>query len=568
MLNKQFEEQLEAAMLCIAQEQIHDTPHRFPPDFEMRLMQKCGESEKAWIHTKAMQPVPSRRHKAAERMPRLLTWGSLAAGVTVMLSIGAFMLHEQKNEMTAPRNQEKPEIQEQHPESGTTIALTTAATTDKPVTTALSHLTSITLKQTTVSDTSFTAQTNPEKLTTMYTAEPSSVQTADETTITEITMSTDTAADAPDSARCDTLLKKYGSRFKVIAQTCPADSRRLQDESYMQNKVYSDGILYSAYLSGNDLEYDWTEYVECIKDDTTHPPRLVRNYRNCEIENGFYYSVHGDTAIVHGADSALFADAETLAIPETLGGYPVCEIAPHAFDGFEGAVFPQLTEISIPDCVEMICNRAFYGIFTQKKCTTLSDRLKECKINVPKSVQYIGEYAYGFGTVRALGNTVTLPDTLEYIDRMAFADNSVQIYDLRDTELGKVPYIQADEDCVPLPENFYPEIILPDSAYVCNDDYIVLQRGITKYCRNALRPKQYAEYYVRENLSNPVGDFNYDGQVNLSDTVWLQKYLLCSIEPFLSSQTDWKAGDINQDGILNAVDLTLLKQMLLQDISS
>lgn len=128
MLNKQFEEQLEAAMLCIAQEQIHDTPHRFPPDFEMRLMQRCGESEKAWIHTKAIQSVPSRRHKAAERMPRLLTWGSLAAGVTVMLSIGAFMLHEQKNEMQLSSAQiEEVEIITMHSEAAT-------ASTDAPAT--------------------------------------------------------------------------------------------------------------------------------------------------------------------------------------------------------------------------------------------------------------------------------------------------------------------------------------------------------------------------------------------------------------------------------------------------
>ena len=128
MLNKQFEEQLEAAMLCIAQEQIHDTPHRFPPDFEMRLMQRCGESEKAWIHTKAMQSVPSRRHKAAERMPRLLTWGNFAAGVTVMLSIGAFMLHEQKNEMQLSSAQiEEVEIITMHSEAAT-------ASTDAPAT--------------------------------------------------------------------------------------------------------------------------------------------------------------------------------------------------------------------------------------------------------------------------------------------------------------------------------------------------------------------------------------------------------------------------------------------------
>lgn len=359
------------------------------------------------------------------------------------------------------------------------------------------------------------------------------------------------------------LLTKYADKFKVIEKNYAADNERLKNENYMQNKVYANGILYSAYLSGNSLEYDWTEYVECIKDDTSEPPHLVRNYHNCELENGFYYSVHDGAATIHGADAEQFADVKVLALPETLGGFPVYEIAPHAFDGFEGAVFPKLSKISIPDSVEVICCRAFQGVFTQKKCTSLSDRLKDCKINVPKSVQYIGEYAYGFGTVRALGDTVILPETLEYIDRMAFADNSVQIYDLCDTELGKVPYLQADEDYMPLPEDFYPEIILPDSVYVCNDDYIVLQRGITKYCQNALRPKQYAEYYVREGFTKPKGDVNNDGQVNLADVICMQRYLCCSLVGASAFSLDWESGDMNDDGAINVIDFSLLKRTLL-----
>lgn len=361
------------------------------------------------------------------------------------------------------------------------------------------------------------------------------------------------------------LLNKYSNKFIVTSEKLSADSERLKNENYMQNKVYVNGILYSAYLSGNHMEYDWTEYVECIKDDTSNPPRLVRNYHNCEHENGFYYSVHDDAATIHGADAKHFVDAEALVLPETLGGFPVREIAPHAFDGFEGAVFPKLSKISIPDSVEVICCRAFQGVFTQKKCTSLSDRLKDCKINVPKSVQYIGEYAYGFGTVRALGDTVILPETLEYIDRMAFADNSVQIYDLCDTELGKVPYLQADDDYMPLPEDFYPEIILPDSVYVCNDDYIVLQRGITKYCQNALRPKQYAEYYVREGFTKPKGDVNNDGQLNLADVICMQRYLCCSLVGVPAFSLDWESGDMNDDGAINVIDLSLLKRTLLND---
>lgn len=366
----------------------------------------------------------------------------------------------------------------------------------------------------------------------------------------------------------DELLGKYVDKFHVIESALSADSERLQNESYMQNKVYADGILYAAYPSVYDMEYDWTEYVECIADEIADSPRIVRNYHNCKYDNGFYYSVDDGTATVHGADTVLFSDAETILIPDMLGGFPVQEIAPNAFNGFEGAVFPNLREISIPDSVERICCRAFYGVFKQERNQSLSN----CKINIPESVRYIGKFAYGFGTVRALPDTVNLPDTLEYIDQMAFTDNSVQVELFNDSQSslvitdaaqGKAPYLLSEEGYEPLPAVYYPDIVLPESVYVCNDDYIVIQRGVVKKCRNALCPKQYAEYYLRENLSNPQGDVNVDGQVNTADAVYMQKYLSGSLTAIPAFPFDWKSGDVNADGKINAIDLTLLKRMLI-----
>lgn len=576
MLNNEFEKQVESAMLLIAQEQIPDTPHRFPPDFEAWLVQQSADTGIGQTHTKTAQPIRVHKSKSEDYVSRLLTWGSLAAGVMAAITVGAVMLHEQRDELTAPKNQDEPAIQELLPESEP-VSTVSDTTTSAVCTTVSASMTSTTSTQTTAS----ALQTNPEVFAAVFAAVPSAEQTSVETTIiqpvtvtSESAVSTETTAAAPDTARSNALLEKYSSKFHVIEQSISADSQRLQNESYMADKVYTDGILYSACKTGDNTEYDWTEYVECIADDTSDPPRLVRQYHNCEYENGFYYSVHENSATVHGADAALFAEAETIAIPETLGGFPVREIAPHAFDGFEGAVFPHLREIVIPDCVSVICNHAFYGVFTQERSQSLFDRIRECKINIPKSVQYIGDTAYGFGTVRALGGFVTLPETLEYIDERAFYDQSVEIalfnesqnlFEMPDALPGSAPYLLTDEGYVPLSTDFYPEIVLPESTYVCNADYLIMQRCFVKKCRNALCPKQYAEYYIRENLSNPQGDVNLNGTVNLADAVWLQKYLLGSIEPFLQSQSDWKAGDCDQDGILNAADLSLLKRMLLHD---
>ncbi len=60
MLNNEFEKQVESAMLLIAQEQISDTPHRFPPDFEARLVQQSADTGIGQTHTKTAQPQPIR----------------------------------------------------------------------------------------------------------------------------------------------------------------------------------------------------------------------------------------------------------------------------------------------------------------------------------------------------------------------------------------------------------------------------------------------------------------------------------------------------------------------------
>ena len=101
MLNNEFEKQVESALLFIAQEQIPDTPHRFPSDFEAKLMQKATESGRGKTLTTTIQTHPAQpsRSTPVDRMPQILTWGSLAAGIMVAFTVGAVVLHVQRNEM-------------------------------------------------------------------------------------------------------------------------------------------------------------------------------------------------------------------------------------------------------------------------------------------------------------------------------------------------------------------------------------------------------------------------------------------------------------------------------------
>ena len=59
-----------------------------------------------------------------------------------------------------------------------------------------------------------------------------------------------------------------------------------------------------------------------------------------------------------------------------------------------------------------------------------------------------------------------------------------------------------------------------------------------------------------------MGDVNADGQFNIADVLWLQKWLIG--EPNVKLE-NWKAGDYCEDGIINALDLCFMKRNLIKN---
>ena len=75
--------------------------------------------------------------------------------------------------------------------------------------------------------------------------------------------------------------------------------------------------------------------------------------------------------------------------------------------------------------------------------------------------------------------------------------------------------------------------------------------------------QEYAEKYNRKfERIKPSGDVNGDGELNISDVVLLQKWILAVPDTHLA---DWKAADLCEDNRLDVFDLCLMKRELLSE---
>jgi len=120
-------------------------------------------------------------------------------------------------------------------------------------------------------------------------------------------------------------------------------------------------------------------------------------------EGDFVYVIDGGKAKI----TAYTGSADTLTVPDTLGGYPVTSISYYAFsecDSLSHVALPQsltsigssafhncssLVQVDLPDSLVMIGTHAFYG------CAKLT------QITLPESIERVHPYAfYGCSAVR------------------------------------------------------------------------------------------------------------------------------------------------------------------------
>lgn len=154
---------------------------------------------------------------------------------------------------------------------------------------------------------------------------------------------------------------------------------------------------------------------------------------SAESEDFIIYTVSENTATITGCKNTVVG---SLTIPETLGGYPVTEIGPFAFD-----TCSKLLEINIPKSVSSISVYSFYNcrnitevnvdadsmfyssengvLFDKEKTTLVAYPAGKTGIyEIPTGVKRIGENAF-FSS--KLEGTV-IPDGVETIGTCAFLD--------------------------------------------------------------------------------------------------------------------------------------------------
>ncbi|MBR3417187.1 MAG: leucine-rich repeat protein, partial [Oscillospiraceae bacterium] len=180
-------------------------------------------------------------------------------------------------------------------------------------------------------------------------------------------------------------------------------------------------------------------------------------YVNAEFENGFWYVLQEDgTASIVGADQDWVEEngLTVLQIPAEIGGAAVIKIEDNAF-AYQTRFNHGIKEIVIPDTVEIIGDGAFNSAMLGR----------DCKINLPQNVKYIGRLAY-FGTMKNLMNefyVITIPESVEFIGCRAF--------DTLEGVFGRDGALRCES-----PLFYYSDasfiLDMPESLVYCETDFI------------------------------------------------------------------------------------------------
>lgn len=296
-----------------------------------------------------------------------------------------------------------------------------------------------------------------------------------------------------------------------------------------ESGIGRDGRSYGEEFADTTV-YPYGEYLFLAENESCRITHLIGSY---ETEGNYYYILRPDgTACIIGVNRpALSAEnIQTLRIPDHLGDYPVTEIGSAAFMNLKLEV-PTVTKIVIPESVTVIHGHAFFRAFFQES---------GCSINVPEHIIYLGQLSFGC-LFDALGDTVTLPETLEYADYCTFGSSTY----LKELNLPEVPVVcysgnleyghGAGGDQTPQRKFF--------ADYVTCDLFLQIQES-TKGQR------------LEDSIFK--GDVNADGTVDVKDAVLLAQYVGNDEGSDIAAAN----ADLNSDGAVNTDDLTALMRFI------
>lgn len=322
--------------------------------------------------------------------------------------------------------------------------------------------------------------------------------------------------------------------------------------------------------------------------DVQFIPRINEELETIE-KDGCIYKVYPDNTLA--LSEVINKNILSVNVPESIDNMPITCIKPYAFSGsaISEIVLPEslkyiepfafnectnLTKINFPKSLESIGGSAFYN------CIFLGDILIDCpKLQVPSgpfsntcaknvtvnikkvtnwimtSFEKLETFTIGSDTQeigwKYLNNEFIVPDNVKIIsgegghisiDNLTIPAN-IEVFGAYTTASGTLGASGVDSSAkIPLLNN---------------------ESVVESYCTiNGWYGTEAHSYAVMHNLKfNPLddityGDANNDGEINITDAVMLQKYLL-------KSGTVGYEADFNKDGRINVFDMILMKRSLI-----
>lgn len=364
-----------------------------------------------------------------------------------------------------------------------------------------------------------------------------------------------------------------------------------------------------SYVNIYPSDFDNEHWAVCLTDKTVLSALPIETIDISEIEydGDTYYILPDNTAVLSKSkykNSSSYNNPiiENVLIPQTVNGYYVKGIGSHAFQN------TFVTSITLPDTISYINKYAFMeckyleninfpeslkkiGEYTFKECTNLREINLDCpNLNISKfafensgltnatlNVKSIDENTFencknletvtlneGLKSIKANAfngcvnlKNIELPSTLRTIGQCAFDGTSVESITIPSTVeiLGILPERMG----------YYSGewLEIPATDPLTEEPKLIVNKDCTIYGYYNTEAHFYAIAnklkFIPLDENILYGDTNNDGEINVSDAVILQSYLIGSIS------VGYEA-DLNQDGKINIFDMIVLKRMLMKEL--